>query len=79
MQKYTSNRALRPRLKNGCFIVPGDDANALADAMEHVVNTSIDGQLLSQQVAQLASARVVGEKLDKVFREAVADTTPHNA
>ncbi len=67
------------RLNDGCFIVPIDDANALADAMEHVVNTSIDGQLLSQQVAQLASARVVGEKLDKVFREAVADTTPHNA
>jgi glycosyltransferase involved in cell wall biosynthesis len=67
------------RLKGGCFIVPIDNADLLAEAMKHVVETLIDGQQISQQVAQLASARVVGEKLDKVFREAVADTTPHNA
>ena len=67
------------RLEGGCFIVPVDNADALADAMKHVVETPIDGQQISQQVAQLASARVVGERLEKVFKEAIADTASHSA
>lgn len=67
------------RLEGGCFIVPVDNADALADAMKHVAETPIDGQQISQQVAQLASARVVGERLEKVFKEAIADTASHSA
>lgn len=67
------------RLECGCFIVPVDNADALADAMKHVAETPIDGQQISQQVAQLASARVVGERLEKVFKEAIADTASHSA
>ena len=67
------------RLEGGCFIVPVDNADAFADAMKHVAETPIDGQQISQQVAQLASARVVGERLEKVFKEAIADTASHSA
>ena len=67
------------RLEGGCFIVPVDNADALADAMKHVAETPIDGQQISQQVAQLASVRVVGERLEKVFKEAIADTASHSA
>ena len=67
------------RLEGGCFIVPVDNADALADAMKHVAETPIDGQQISQQVAQLASARVVGERLEKVFKESIADTASHSA
>lgn len=67
------------RLEGGCSIVPVDNADALADAMKHVAETPIDGQQISQQVAQLASARVVGERLEKVFKEAIADTASHSA
>ena len=67
------------RLEGGCFIVPVDNADALADAMKHVAETPIDRQQISQQVAQLASARVVGERLEKVFKEAIADTASHSA
>ena len=67
------------RLEGGCFIVPVDNADALSDAMKHVAETPIDGQQISQQVAQLASARVVGERLEKVFKEAIADTASHSA
>ena len=67
------------RLEGGCFIVPVDNADALADAMKHVAETPIDGQQISQQVAQLASARIVGERLEKVFKEAIADTASHSA
>ncbi len=61
------------RLTNGCFIVPIDDANALAEAMKRVMESPVtNGKELSQMVADLASPKVIGGKLEAIFLEALA-------
>ena len=61
------------RLTNGCFIVPVDDANALAEAMKRVMESPVtNGKELSQMVADLASPKVIGGKLEAIFLEALA-------
>lgn len=61
------------RISGGCSIVPIDDVDALAQAMEHVMATPrIDGEKLSKQVKALASPQVVGKRLETIFYEVIA-------
>lgn len=54
---------------DGCTIVPIDDAEALAAAMQRVMEIPVDAQLLHQQVAELASPQVIGKRLEAIFTE----------
>ncbi len=70
-----STEAIPPsvRPQDGCVFVPIDDADALAAAMQQVMEQpQPDGMRLSQQVATLASPQVIGQKLEKLFSEVVA-------
>lgn len=57
------------RIDGGCTIVPMDDAEAMAAAMKQVMKKPFnDGLRLSEQVKAMASPKVVGEKLEMLFR-----------
>ncbi|MBQ9676931.1 MAG: glycosyltransferase family 4 protein [Prevotella sp.] len=61
------------RIKDGCHIVPIDDANALALAMENMINNPMpDGESLSAEVRQMASPQVIGKQLENVFNDILA-------
>ena len=56
------------RVKEGSTIVPIGDAQALANAMCHIMNQPFTGgQQLSERIAAMASPTVVGKQLEKVF------------
>ncbi len=57
---------------DGCTIVPIDDTDALAAAMQQVMQTSFDGPRLHQQVVELASPEVMGKRLEAIFIEICA-------
>ena len=60
------------RIEGGCTIVPVDDADALADAMEKLITGPlVDGQQLSAKVSAMASPKVVGEKLVAIMSDVV--------
>lgn len=61
------------RIKGGCTIVPIDNVQALANAMEDVAaQQSFDGKTISEKVSAMASPTVVGSKLEVVFNELIA-------
>ena len=63
------------RLGNGCWIVPVDDAAALAEAMLNLSKEPpVDGRQLSEQVRQIASPEVVGKQLEQIFSDVLAST-----
>ena len=56
------------RVKERSTIVPIGDAQALANAMCHIMNQPFTGgQQLSERIAAMASPTVVGKQLEKVF------------
>ena len=58
------------RMEKGCTIVPVDDANALAQAMNRLMTAPApDGEQLAEQVARMASPQVVGKRLEALFQE----------
>ena len=67
------------RIDNGCFICPVDDITALSQIMIHVRENygSIDGRELSKKVAQMASLKTVGKKLDELFSAIIKSTGQH--
>ena len=61
------------RTEKGCTIVPVDDADALAQAMERMTTAPApDGEQLAEQVARMASPAVVGQQLGALFQEIVS-------
>ena len=60
------------RIKDGCTIVPIGDADALAAAMQSVMEHDTDGRACSEAVRQMASPEAVGKKLEDIFNEVVA-------
>ena len=62
------------RLDDGCVIVPVDDVEALAAAMQGVMYdyAKYDGEVMLQKVRALASPEVIGAKLTKLFSEVLA-------
>ncbi len=60
------------RIKDGCTIVPIGDADALAAAMQSVMEHDTDGRACSEAVRQMASPEAVGKKLEVIFSEVVA-------
>ena len=60
------------RIKDGCTIVPIGDAEALAAAMQSVMEHDTDGRACSEAVRQMASPEAVGKKLEDIFNEVVA-------
>lgn len=63
------------RIEGGCTIVPVDDVQALAKAMDRQTTApaAADGGMrLSQAVQRLASKEVVGRQLEEVLRNAIA-------
>ena len=57
------------RIAEGCLIVPIDDVESLAEAMNSVMEMPVDGKVLSEKVAQMASPEVVGKKLETALLE----------
>lgn len=57
------------RTSEGCTIVPVDDSGALAAAMQQVMQHSVDGNRLHQQVIELASPSIIGKRLENLFTE----------
>ena len=56
------------RVEEGCTIVPIGDAQALADAMRHILNHPFTGgRQLSERIMAMASPSVVGKQLEQVF------------
>ena len=56
------------RIEGGCVIVPIDNSDAFAKAMQQVMQqTPIDGRTLSAKVAAIASPQVVGKKLESIL------------
>lgn len=67
------------RLEGCCRIVPTDNADRLAAAMQDVCrHYDFDGQAISQQVSRLASPEVIGRKLSEIFAQ-VQGQTPREA
>lgn len=63
------------RIEEACYVVPTDDAAALAGAMRQVMcQENFDGRKASERVARLASPQVVGERLSALFSE-IADAS----
>ena len=60
------------RIKDACTIVPVNDAEALAVAMQSVMEHDTDGRACSEAVRQMASPEAVGKKLEDIFNEVVA-------
>lgn len=60
------------RIKNACTIVPVNDAEALAVAMQSVMEHSVDGHSCSEAVRQMASSEAVGKRLSAIFSEVIA-------
>lgn len=60
------------RIKDACTIVPVNDAEALAVAMQSVMEHDTDGRASSEAVRQMASPEAVGKKLEDIFNEVVA-------
>ena len=62
------------RIEGGCFIVPIDDAPALARQMETVMQMEdFDGKRVSEQIRQMASPQVVGKQLEEIFTRVVKE------
>ena len=60
------------RIEGGCTVVPTDDVEALADAMEKACeNVDFDGFAVSQNVRQIASYDVLANKLDMIFTDII--------
>jgi glycosyltransferase involved in cell wall biosynthesis len=60
------------RIEGGCFIVPIDDAPALARQMETVMQMEdFDGKRVSEQIRQMASPQVIGKQLEEIFTRVV--------
>lgn len=60
------------RIKDGCTIVPIDDADALAAAMQSAMEHDTDGRACSEAVRRMASPEAVGKKLEVIFSEVIA-------
>ena len=61
------------RINQGCFIVPVEDADALAKAMkERMEDTTVNGEELSDKIRQMASPEVVGKRLEQLFSEIIS-------
>ena len=61
------------RIEGGCSIVPVGDADALARAMQQLMEKpAADGKHLSEQVYAMASPQVVGKRLEAIFSEVLA-------
>lgn len=62
------------RIEGGCFIVPIDDAPALARQMETVMQMEdFDGKRVSEQIRQMASPQVIGKQLEEIFTRVVKE------
>lgn len=60
------------RIDGGCFIVPIEDAEALAVQMKSVMDMDgFDGKAVSEQIRRMASPDVVGKKLEEVFLQII--------
>ena len=60
------------RIEGGCTIVPVDDVQALASAMDRMVSASpVDGRRLSSAIQHLASREVVSRQVEAVLLEAI--------
>lgn len=59
------------RFEGAGLVVPVDDVDALAQAMDAMVDKAVDGRKLSEQVRALASVEVVGRQLERVLTEAI--------
>jgi glycosyltransferase involved in cell wall biosynthesis len=59
------------RIDGGSTIVPIDDADALAEAMEKIMDQDYDGVKLSEQIMSLASPQIVGKQLEQLFTEII--------
>ena len=56
------------RIAGGCTVVPIDDVEALAAAMQHVAQErNTDGKAISDAVKRMASPKVVGQQLVNLF------------
>ena len=59
-------QSIRP--SEGGVFVPIDDVDALAKAMQQMMNATFDGQRLHQQVVEMASPTVIGRQLEQLFQ-----------
>ena len=57
------------RLPMGCRIVPTDNVQMLAEAMEACLTWNVDGRQLSEHIRQIASPQVIGKQLSEVFAQ----------
>lgn len=66
-------------VRKNCFICPVNDITTLSQMMIHVRENygSIDGRELSEKVAQMASFKTVGKKLDELFSAIIKSTGQH--
>ena len=63
-------QSVRP--EEGCLFVPVDDADALADAMKHVVSSAVtDGAKLSEIARQMASPASIAPQIAQILEESV--------
>ena len=60
------------RIESGCTIVPIDDVEALAVAMQQVMTRTYDGKAISEAISLFASPEVLGKKLEKLFSDIIA-------
>lgn len=59
------------RFEDAGIVVPVDDVDAFARAMDEIVEKAVDGRKLSERVRSMASAEVVGRQLEQVLSEAI--------
>lgn len=60
------------RIEQGCVIVPVDDTEALANAMQQLMMQNYDGKAISEAAQQLASPTMIGQQLEQLFNEIIA-------
>ena len=60
------------RFDGAGIVVPVDDTEAFARAMDSMVETKVDGRSLSGKVQAMASANMVGGQIEKVLQTAIS-------
>lgn len=59
------------RFDDSCRVVPVDDVDAFAKAMDEMVESKVDGSILSQHVKEMAALEVVSHQIESVLIAAV--------
>ena len=59
------------RFDDSCCVVPVDDVDAFAIAMDELVESRVDGSALSKRVREMAAIEVVSRQIESVLMAAV--------